>query len=171
MVCASPVLRNISHSYSKGKKREDVVSDILRLRGYNVCCSSYHEDFHDDIDIWVNQHSVSIKAPRKWYPNLCLEYYAVKRDGSKLTSWFITSKAKYLALLQPDDSLTIYDFAKLRKFMATCDVPFTSLSPQLVTKNEKTLSPDGKPYTFVDAWNKNVPLNTLKECEVTLDGH
>lgn len=139
-----------------------------------VAASSYHEDFNLDIDLWVNHNSLSIKAPKKWYPNLCLEFYSKHRNGGLYASWFIESKADYLALLQPDDSLTFYDFSLLRSFVSTPTVkaiPYTGLSPQLVTKNRNTVSPSGKPYAFIDCLNKNVPLNLLTNCEVKLDGY
>lgn len=171
MVMTAPILRNnIAKSYSQGRRREDVVTQILMLRGYQVAASSYNEDWYQDIDLWVSGHSFSIKAPKRWYPNLCLEYYSVRASGDIEPSWFLEGKAEYLALLQPDDSLTVYSFEKIRAFMSSSVIPFTGLSPELVAKNKTTLSEKGNPVAFIDCRNKNVPLSTLKTCEVSYNG-
>lgn len=171
MLTAAPILKtNIAKSYSQGRKREDVVSELLLTKGYKVAVSSYLEDWYQDIDLWVSGHSFSVKAPKKRYPNLCLEYYSVHRNGDLDPSWFLTSKAEYLALLQPDNSLTVYSFDRLRAFMVSSTIPLTGLSSELVEKNRNTTSENGKPYAFIDCRNKNVPLNTLNNCEVSYHG-
>lgn len=158
---------SIDTSYRYGTQREKDLADILTKLGFEVSPSTERENIDDDIDLWLGGESVSVKAPKLKYPNLCLEYFQVTRQGTEVESWYFTSKAKHLVVIEPDNRVIVFNFARLREYMDTHPtIPFKGLTTSTKHAQRSTVHANGRLYGFIDARNKCVNIQQLLRAKV-----
>lgn len=95
-------VKEFNKQYAQGKNNEKIVKAFLISQGFYITNPSLEEDKFEDIDVWVGNMPVSIKAQHKSLvhsdPSICFELE--QRLTGTLTwekSWYYNGKAeKYL---------------------------------------------------------------------------
>lgn len=108
----------INNEYSKGLRDERRVVRYLSSLGV-VTDSSTEENIHEDIDCYLDDVPVSIKAQHSGvaYNNIYFEIEQLHVDGNWEPSWFITGRATVYAILQ-GDTLRVYQKQDIVDYVA-----------------------------------------------------
>lgn len=115
--------QSFNQAYQNGLNEERRVKMFFQNQGCRVFGSSYEENVYDDIDCWVDNVPVSIKAQHAAlkYPRQTFYFETEQQltaDSSwHKTGWFYQGKAQVYAILQGNE-LSILDVAKVKAELA-----------------------------------------------------
>lgn len=156
----------VSEQYRLGLAEEKKVRLFLVSQGFKVFKASKEEDMFEDIDLWVGDIPVSVKAQHEALRyganrSVYFELAQLEREtGEWVPSWFYTGKAeKYLILqgkeLMLIDKLAVIEYIKVKPW----------IERTLTEKRRQALINSGK-YRYVDSrcgyiLQKDVPVEKL----------
>ena len=153
----------MNYAQEPGIKKEQQLKRVLRLDP-----PSRHEDVYLDIDGWLDNIPVSIKAPTNrsvyYFKRVCLEEQ-VECDGEWRDSWFANGQARlYIFVL--DREVFVANKAKLRDYVVAQRGTNIVRERTLKPETQRQQKEKGHPHT--DSLTFNVSIPDLKKAGILI---